>query len=131
MSHAQEVFDKVVAHLLTQNEKSQVGDDCMYYSGTQSKPLKCAVGCLIAEEYYTVKLEGLGASDSDVQQALRLSGIDLTATVANRSLVHLLGRLQQIHDGYDEDQWFSALKEAAQYYGLTFNPPAAIETHNA
>lgn len=130
MSHAQEVFDKVVAHLLTQNEKSRVGSDCKYYSGTQSNHLKCAVGCLIEWEHYSPGLEGLHVNDYDVRMALKRSGIDVSFEF-NRTdtVLNLLINLQQIHDTIPLEHWPDKLKEIAEWYGLEYNPPA--ETQNA
>jgi hypothetical protein len=51
----QKVFNKVTKHLLTQDEQS-IGEDntCLYRS---PKGLKCAIGCLIKDKFYTKELE--------------------------------------------------------------------------
>lgn len=51
----QEVFNKVVRHLLTQKQKARVGTTCMYKT---PEGLKCAVGCLIPDELYSQDIEG-------------------------------------------------------------------------
>ena len=50
---AQEVFDQVAEHMLTQYELSMLNDTCVYrgYSG-----LKCAAGCLIGDDEYNNEL---------------------------------------------------------------------------
>lgn len=55
---AQEVFDQIAVHLLTQNKKSIDGDTlrCLYKT---KDGLKCAAGCLISDEEYCGEFEGL------------------------------------------------------------------------
>lgn len=50
----QEVFDYVAKHLIKQGVKSVDGPDCMYrgVNGTM-----CAVGCLISDEEYDIKMD--------------------------------------------------------------------------
>ena len=60
---AQEVFDQVKNHLLTQNKKSLLPNEIRYlgngcaYRGENG--LKCAVGCLIGDDEYTSGIEGM------------------------------------------------------------------------
>jgi hypothetical protein len=54
----QEVFDQVANHLLTQNKRSVSATDntlCVYRS---PDGLKCAAGCLIADDEYDPRMEG-------------------------------------------------------------------------
>lgn len=53
----QQVFDRVATHLLTQGEPAMQGRDCRYRGPAGTS---CAVGCLLAEEEYDPKLEGVG-----------------------------------------------------------------------
>lgn len=68
----QEVFDKVVNHLLTQNQKSiDESSQCMYRG---INGLMCAVGCLIPDEFYNKDLELKAADSIMVKEALSKSG---------------------------------------------------------
>ncbi len=51
---AQQVFDQVATHLLTQNARSENEDGCQYLA---SNGQMCAAGCLIDENEYDVSLE--------------------------------------------------------------------------
>src|SRR5690349_11599184 len=49
--NAQEIFDKVARHLLTQKEQSRDSFSCAYRGVNQNgKILSCAVGCLIPDD---------------------------------------------------------------------------------
>lgn len=50
---AQQVFDQVATHLLSQKEKSIDDSICLYRYGQ----LKCAAGCLIDDDEYDPKME--------------------------------------------------------------------------
>ena len=99
----QEVFDQVAKHLLTQGEKSEIpeveldGAKCMYRHAN----LKCAAGCLIADEEYTEDLEGTDwyglAHNSRVPQ----------------QHIELIALLQRIHDESYPTEWYLALKHFA------------------
>lgn len=59
-SSAQDVFDQVAIHLLTQNQPSIAPvagfpTDCAYRG---NNGLKCAAGCLIADDEYDIEIEG-------------------------------------------------------------------------
>ena len=86
----QEVFDKVVAHLLSMKERSVSGllDICAYRGDNGNK---CAVGCLISDEIYSGDLEGKSVEHELVRAALVLSGV-------GEDSFFLLERLQSIHD---------------------------------
>jgi hypothetical protein len=53
---AQEVYDQVKTHLLTQNQMSLKGDRCMYRG---PNGLKCAAGILIGDDEYSDAMEGV------------------------------------------------------------------------
>ena len=57
---AQEVFDKIVAHLRAQAAKSVQGFSCKYRGPNGTK---CAVGCLIPDEQYRPEMEGIMVDD--------------------------------------------------------------------
>ena len=112
MNTTLDVFNKVSEHLLTQNERSLALADlcCVYRSPTG---LKCAVGCLIADEFYTPRLEGLGVesvighgSIPPVVVALQESGVPVTETV-----LRLLADLQGLHDYVTPAGWPEGLAQ--------------------
>lgn len=108
-STAQEVFDTVYAHLLKQNQKSRSTNNensCMYRG---SNSLKCAAGCLIADDEYSYDMEYL-----------------LWATLAAKGLVpsnhvDLIRSLQDIHDSYKPSNWKSELSILATNLNLTIS----------
>ncbi len=83
----QEVFDVVAAHLLKQNRKATAGNGSSRCLFKTPDGLKCAVGCLIKDENYTIQLEDRGIK-----------------TLIDMGLVPdhevLLISLQEIHDQY-------------------------------
>ena len=111
MGPALDVFNKVSEHLLAQNERSLALADlcCVYRSPTG---LKCAVGCLIADKFYTPRLEGLGvetvighgSKNQPVVVALQKSGVPVTEDV-----LKLLEELQGLHDYITPEGWAEGL----------------------
>lgn len=55
---AQEIFNKVVAHLLKQGRPAREENRCRYRT---TDGLSCAVGCLIPDELYSPSFEGKSA----------------------------------------------------------------------
>jgi hypothetical protein len=111
---AQEVFDQVVQHLLTQMKTSRSGDSlsgngCRYRSGT----LKCAAGCLIGDDEYNAGL----MEQSDWYSLV------LKKTVPNAHLT-LISELQRIHDNSPPRTWTDQLKNIGVKFNLQFNPPS-------
>lgn len=106
---AQEVFDQVATHLLTQNKRSERGGRCTYQgiNGT-----KCAAGCLISDDEYIPEMENIGHWAKLISQNL---------VPENHAL--LIRNLQIVHDGYVPLEWKQELKRVADNYNLTFNPP--------
>lgn len=106
----QEVLDAVVAHLLTQNEKSYGGDGWCAYRG--EKGLKCAAGIFIPDDIYNdVEME-----KHPWQVLISIKGIP-------RRHHKLVAQCQVIHDNDKVDEWKEALKELAKTRGLKFNKP--------
>jgi len=113
----QEAFDKVVTHLLTQNQRAydEEEDTCRYRWG----PLSCAVGCLIPDDQYNRGMEGQsvhGLVRAEVCPAPAvLGGLDLS----------LLGDLQHIHDNIMVEEWGEYLKDLASENNLEYKGVAA------
>ena len=113
-SSAQEVFDQVVNHLLTQKKASKSDNGgCLYRYGR----LKCAAGCLIADDEYTPDMDSGGVSKVDTNwESLVEAGI-VPNTVHNK----LIMDLQEIHDLAICENWQSSLSKYADENDLQFN----------
>jgi hypothetical protein len=99
----QEIFDRVAVHLLTQNERSADEIFCKY-RGPEGR--MCAVGCLIPDEVYDIKMEGLATrSLIDHHPVIK----DLFEPDA----LGMLGGLQNIHDHKNIREWKQALIDLA------------------
>jgi len=101
----QEVFDQVAEHLLKQNAQSKHALGCAY-SGDGG--LKCAAGCLIADNEYSEEFEGVGWAI-------------LVRNRPNFPKRHsgLIQGLQNIHDTHSPKYWSFYLQELAREYKLT------------
>ena len=102
---AQEVFDFVAHHLLTQNERSvsPLGAECAYRG---QNGLKCAAGCLIPDEIYDEDLEGqLWCNIKDI--------VDM------KQHAYLVTKLQYIHDEKDVNCWKHELTFLANRLALS------------
>jgi len=106
----QEIFDKVAKHLLTQKEKSSRGSSCLYRG---SDGLKCAVGCLIPDEFYVKSIEHEGVKElfSNFSDLMEKSKLKIESE-------RLLLDLQNIHDDCDIDEWKELLKFSARDFKL-------------
>ena len=110
---AQEVFDQITQHLLQQGKaaKSTTGD-CRYRVEVQGEILRCAAGCLIADNEY--------AEDS-------LEGRSWGLLVSNRTIpkkhCELIKSLQNVHDTCSVREWPKQFERLARCYKLQYNPP--------
>ena len=102
------VFRKVAYHLLTQNKKSESEDACWYKFDTDPA-IRCAIGCLIRDQYYNKDLEGKSVDDIEVQNALSSS---LKEPITNRDRI-FLSELQMIHDYVPVKDWDKELNQFA------------------
>ena len=100
-----DVFNKVSEHLLTQNEKAlDASGECAYRGETG---LKCAIGCLIKDEFYAKHLEYQDLSRTGpLANALHESGVILTDEI-----VDLLRTLQRVHDHKKPELWKQELEK--------------------
>lgn len=109
----QEIFDTVSVHLLTQNKKSQESSfysSCLYRGPNGTK---CAVGCLIKDEFYDSSLENYIADSFCVINSLELSGI-----VISEEIECLLVGLQNIHDTQEVSDWPNLLTNKGKEFNL-------------
>jgi len=129
MLNRQEVFDIVSTHLLTQMAVSRIPESevdrngnlnsCAYRS---ESGLKCAIGKLIKDEFYTYDLETLNVTHRAVSEALAKSGYEFNND--DHSLVsdtEFLMYLQRIHDTLKPQSWRENLAKSAITYGLEIN----------
>jgi|SRR5579859_3548836 len=120
----QDLFDKVVNHLLTQKVRSE-GEN-PFPGGGRSKKIclyrgpggvKCAAGALISDRYYSRELEFKQVSSSAILTAISAS---IGRTMSAQEGV-LLSDLQYVHDSVDPSKWGTKLRDIAEYFGLKFN----------
>lgn len=114
---AQEVFDQVARHMLTQNAKSYSdSDSTCYYRDPEGR--KCAAGCLIADDEYTGwdGLEGASWRTLSGRGRVPLTHMDL------------IQALQNIHDFREVREWSEELTNLAETHGLS---PTVIEEFRA
>lgn len=105
---AQSVFNHVVNHLREQEIKSKDPHDrCMYRGklGTM-----CAVGCLISDDEYDVKMEHKTVS-------YVVNHYECLNWMGKHS--SLLGRLQECHDYIPIIDWEMEFKDIAKEFDLT------------
>lgn len=107
---AQEVFNIMYKHLLTQNKKCFITVDnekdirCRY-RGLDG--MKCAAGCLIPDEKYSESMENVGW--------IGLTNRDQVPR-EHREMIH---DAQMIHDWFEPELWKSELEKLATKYELT------------
>lgn len=111
MMNIQQIFDKVYVHLLTQNARSADESGCLYKNPAG---LKCAVGCLIPDEFYDPDIEGASTRNKLLENILIKSLGELSSEKLN-----LLDQLQQLHDDTPVTSWEGLLKKLAIKWNLT------------
>lgn len=125
----QQVVTKVTIHLLMQNEKSfadnqsPIEGSCAYRG---EGDLKCAVGCVIDDEFYTPYIEGLAIGDvlyypddKDLMffaKILKSSGID----PKDQNIMNFLKDAQYIHDMWEVEEWENELLKLAVKYSIYY-----------
>ena len=107
----QQIFDKVVLHLLTQNTQSVTrgGNGCRYrgVNGTM-----CAVGCLIDDDEYDACMEQHSVQEEPLQDWIQQKYPNVD------NITSFLYDLQQVHDLSRPGQWMVELKDVAEMYDL-------------
>lgn len=100
---AQEVFDHVAKHLLTQKRRAINRDfSCRY----RLRNLRCAAGCLIADDEYKESFEGWGWD------------VLVEENKAPKKHIGLITSLQSVHDECPPKSWYQELYELAGAYRL-------------
>ena len=126
---AQQVFDQVAKHMLTQMQKSEgtfthdsegtfTYDEvkCLYRA---EGGLKCAAGCLIADDEYDPEMENKGWPTL------------VTDGIAPKEHEYLISRLQGLHDNIEPKWWKSELEDIATVFGLVFKGDLYAEQQQA
>ena len=109
-----EVFKRVAKHLLAQNEACVTLSDCWYRHPSRVK-LKCAIGCLIPDKFYSEEIENKTVDEPIVKEALKKS---LNQSITS-SDIKLLKDLQDLHDYQDPKDWRKKLDALAMAWVKT------------
>lgn len=116
--NTQEVFNTVVNHLRKQGCKAKghslseyEDNEICAYRGMGGN--KCAVGCLIKDEFYSPSLEGKAIGHYEVKDAVRKSIGDFDSKTE-----WVLGKLQSIHDVQKPEDWEEDFVDAAEFFKL-------------
>ena len=121
---AQEIYNKVKAHLLAQGEQSlaSTGGNCVYLN---HRGLKCASGALLREgspaqastaawpSAWCLKHDPKPYPDKDGPSLQ-----DLYAQAGEIGHCDLVRALQEVHDGYEPKSWPEELAYVAAGFGL-------------
>lgn len=103
---AQDIFNHVVNHLMSQKERSADSEGACMYRGPNG--LKCAAGCLIADDEYSPEMEySTWLHLMDEGASYRGNG-KLVVPTAHSDLIHAL---QTVHDRDAPDKWEEALRK--------------------
>ena len=134
---AQEIFDTVLAHLRVQGRAAKGADDRCKYRGLGGTA--CAVGCLIPNDLYDPRIEGLSTSSIMAGRLppYRASDAPELLPIAARIASHigaehtpLLAALQNMHDGILAYHGLPALEDSmrlvAGRFNLKYTPPAGV-----
>jgi hypothetical protein len=118
---AQQVFDQVARHLLTQGRQARNAEACAYRG---SEGTMCAAGCLMSDEEYAK----LTDTSVDGRATLGIEGLNWEALqrggVVPPGHTDLIQSLQAVHDDVDTDEWSEELHELAANCRLS---PAVLE----
>jgi hypothetical protein len=109
---AQEVFDQVATHLLTQDRQSKNGALCAYRS---NDGLMCAAGCLIGDSEYATELDNSGNGNT--------WGLLVGRGWVPSEHAALIRQLQSVHDCYIPVAWKAELLLVADAHNLS---PAVV-----
>lgn len=107
---AQEIFDQVVRHLLTQRHRATANGDleglCCYrtFGG-----MRCAVGCLIPDDVYSPTME---------QKSIGMLWRGWPELAWMQEHDELLSELQCLHDNEEPEDWEVELLQVALDHGL-------------
>jgi hypothetical protein len=141
--YARGIFERCITHLLAQGRRSMVQlasdhasrkKEACAYRGDDG--LMCAVGCLIADEFYdAASMESKSFDANSVRHALRKSGVELDIRwyvgPYCYSMRSLLEKLQRLHDTVGPADWRGAANYVADRSGLTEEQAVRNATDNS
>lgn len=107
-----ELFNRIVVHLLIQNERSENEEGCRYFyvdsltDAMNPKALQCAVGPLLNINYYDEELhESLPIDQIQIKGLVQESNPELHL---NFEVLNILQWFQYIHDSVEPNYWYFA-----------------------
>lgn len=106
--NAQELFDKVTKHLLTQKVRATGSNGLCKLRDDQGR--SCAIGCLIPDNKYTPEMEEQWHNPI----AILSSFIDI-----NEENLELLHQLRDLHDHTEPKIWRHKLEQLAKRFNLS------------
>lgn len=107
---AQEVFNQVARHLLTQKKRSMIGGACAYRGDNGTM---CAAGCLMSDE------EAQNINNSVESNTVPWIAL-VDEKVVTKKHFDLISQLQYIHDVIKIDEWLKQLIDLAKHYNLDY-----------
>lgn len=121
---AQQVFDQVKDHMLTQYARSTnpLTESCAYRGRRTNKvtgereTLMCAAGCLMSDKEYVATFKEVEDEGESLnwEEAVELGLVPYQHST-------LIEGLQDVHDNYAVDSWGVELARIADERGLEFN----------
>lgn len=118
MLNTKEIYERVSAHLLTQQAVSEDENGTCRLHGDNGR--QCAIGSLIHDEVYRPEIEGVGISyyqntcDGALLQALYASDVN----VYDETIIELLTELEEVHDNAQVDEWPALLTMIGRRHAL-------------
>lgn len=109
----EQISEKIRDHLTNQKEQSRNGGSCAYRSHTGAR---CAVGCLVNDDFYSWVLEGLSVRRPAVLNAVCASlGIEYVTAAPQdkRLLMDMLIQWQKYHDHPDAGMYAQWCKDGS------------------
>ena len=117
LEHAtsQQVFDQIVNHLRKQGKPSidKRRIECLYHG---PDGLKCAAGCLIADDEYSPEMDNNPANDTTWQHLVDTG-------VVPPHFSELIIHMQYLHDSERPEDWETEFEKAAQAFDLEYKKP--------
>lgn len=111
----EQVYKYVRDFLINQNKKSENRNDGCAYRGEDNT--KCAIGCLILDEFYDETFEGglpnkeTGTRGKRIIEAISKSLPNWTFNMK------LIENVQEIHDTYEPDSWKYEFNRREEKFG--------------
>jgi hypothetical protein len=118
MLNTKEIYERVSAHLLTQQAVSEDENGTCRLHGNNQR--QCAIGSLIRDDVYRPEIEGVGISyyqntfDGTLLRALYASDVN----IYDETIIELLTELEEVHDSAHVDEWPALLTMIGRRHAL-------------